>query len=93
METLFQISMHIKTPAGFATYGRFDLGTDRGQATAIVDQLRGTDDIAEHSVLYMDFTAIQDGIPLPVRILHCTLDEVAYNVRIITRDVFKNLGL
>ena len=65
MENLFQISMHIKTPGGFETYGRFDLGSDREQATTIVGQLRGTDDIAEHSILYMDFTEIRNGIPLP----------------------------
>ena len=93
MENLFQISMHIKTPGGFETYGRFDLGSDKEQATTIVGQLRGTDDIAEHSILYMDFTEVRNGIPLPLRIMHCTLDEITYNVRIITREAFKNLSL
>ncbi len=93
METNFQISLHIKTPSGFETYGGFDLGSDREQAMAIFKQLKGTDDLSEHSILYMDFTEVQNGIPLPVRILHCTLDDIAYNVRIITKDLFKNLGL
>jgi hypothetical protein len=93
METFFQISLYIKTPSGFETYGKFDLGSDKDQAAAIVAQLKGTDDISEHSVLYMDFTEVRNGIPLPVRIMHCTLDDVVYNVRIITRDVFKNLSL
>jgi hypothetical protein len=34
-----------------------------------------------------------DGIPLPIRIRHCTIDDIAINARIITRDVFKNLAL
>jgi hypothetical protein len=93
METLFQISLHIKTPSGFETYGTFDLGHDREQATEIFNQLKGTPDIGPHSVLYMDLSAIQDGIPLPIEIRHCTLEDIAYNARIITRDVFKNRSL
>lgn len=93
METLFQLSLHIKTPSGFETYGTFDLGHDREQALAIFGQLKGTPDIAPHSVLYMDLYELQKGIPLPIEIRHCTLDDIAYNVRVITRDVFKNLSL
>ncbi len=93
METFFQISLHIKTPNGFETYGKFDLGCDKDKASAIVTQLRGTDDISENSILYMDFTETRNGISLPVRIMHCTLDDIAYNVRIITREIFKNLSL
>ncbi|MGF7040308.1 hypothetical protein [Mucilaginibacter lappiensis] len=93
MKTLFQISLHIKTPSGFETYGTFDLGEDRQQATEIFNQLKGTPDIALHSVLYMDLSEIRDGIPIPMEIRHCTLEDIAYNARIITRDVFKNLSL
>ncbi len=93
METNFQISLHIKTPAGFETYGNFDLGSNREQAMAIAAQFKGTDNISANSILYMDFTEVQNGIPLPVRIMHCTLDDITYNIRIITRDIFKNLSL
>jgi hypothetical protein len=93
METLFQISLHIKTPSGFETYGTFELGHGREQAVDIFNQLKGTPDIAPHSVLYMDLSEIRDGIPLPMEIRHCTLEEIAYNARVITRDVFKNLSL
>ena len=93
METKFQISLHIKTPAGIETYGNFDIGSDREQAMAIVEQFKGTDELSEHSILYMDFSEVKNGIPLPVRIMHCTLDDIAYNVRIITRDLFKNFSL
>ena len=93
METNFQISLHMKTPAGFETYGNFDLGSDREQAMAIVEQFKGTDELSENSILYMDFTEVQEGVPLPVTILHCTLDDLTYNIRIITRDIFKNFSL
>jgi hypothetical protein len=93
MKTLFQISLHIKTPSGFETYGTFDLGEDRQQATEIFNQLKGTPDIALNSVLYMDLSEIRDGIPIPIEVRHCTLEDIAYNARIITRDVFKNWSL
>ncbi|MBD1395505.1 hypothetical protein [Mucilaginibacter glaciei] len=83
----------MKTPSGFETFGNFDLGSDKEKAIAIIEQFKGSDDKLESSILYMDLTEVQNGIPLPAKILHCTLDDIAYNVRIITRDVFKNLSL
>jgi hypothetical protein len=65
MDNLFQISLHLKTPSGFATYGTFDLGTDREQALAIFKELQGTAEIVQNSILYMDFSEIKDGVPYP----------------------------
>jgi hypothetical protein len=93
METKYYIDLHIKTPKGFETYGTFHLGDDRKKAEAIFCQLKGTDEVSGQSILHMDFTEKRDGIPLPVKILHCTIDDIAVNSRIITRDVFKNLAL
>jgi hypothetical protein len=93
METAFYVSLHIKTPSGFETYGTFELGNDRERATAIFNQLKGSENVTEKSILHMDFTEVQNGIPLPLKILHCTLDDIAANTKIITKDVFKNKGL
>ncbi len=93
METTFYISLNVKTPWGFETYGTFNLGNDREKATAIFAQLSGNENVSEKTILHMDFTEMENGIPLPVKILHCTLDDIAANARIITRDVFKNLSL
>lgn len=93
METVFYVSLHIKTPLGFETYGTFELGNDRERATAIFSQLKGNENVTEKSILHMDFTEVQNGIPLPLKILHCTLDDITANTKIITRDIFKNKGL
>jgi flagellar motor switch protein FliM len=93
METLFQISLHVKTPSGFETYGMFDLGRDREKAMEIFSQLNGTDEVTTSSILYMDLSEIRNSIPYPVAIRHCTLEDIACNARVITRDVFKNLSL
>jgi hypothetical protein len=93
MDSLFQISLFIKTPSGFETYGNFDLGSDRDRAMAIFGQLRGTPKVSPDAILYMDLSEVHGGIPLPLEVLHCTLEDIAWNTRIITRDVFKNLNL
>ncbi|WP_143167255.1 hypothetical protein [Mucilaginibacter sp. OK098] len=93
METIYYIDLHIKTPDGFETYGTFYLGSNREKAKAIFSQLKGTDEVSEKSILHMDFTEMTNGIPLPIQILHCTIDDIAVNSRIITKDIFKNLAL
>lgn len=93
MKTNFQISLHLKTPSGFNTYGSFDLGDRREQALSIFNQLQGTPDVSEKSILYMDLYEMRDGIPFPIEIRHCTLEDIVYNCRIITREVFKNSNL
>jgi hypothetical protein len=93
METKYYIDLHIKTPKGFETYGTFQLGNDREKALDIFAQLNGTDEVAEKSILHMDLTEMRGGIPLPIQIRHCTIDDIAVNSRIITRHVFKNLAL
>jgi hypothetical protein len=93
MRTTFYVSLNIKTPEGFETFGTFDLGNNREKATEIFAQLKGDDDITEKSILHIDFTEMAEGIPLPLQILHCTLEDIADNARIITRETFKYMGL
>ncbi|MGZ3874871.1 MAG: hypothetical protein ACXVJD_18265 [Mucilaginibacter sp.] len=93
MEKTYYIDLLIKTPQGFETYGNFQLGTDRNKALAIFSRLKGTSEVSEKSILHMDFTEMTNGVPLPANILHCTIDDIAVNIRIITREVFKNLAL
>jgi hypothetical protein len=37
----------------------------------------------------MDFTEVENGLPIPLKMLHCTLEDIAYNSRVITRELFK----
>lgn len=93
METVYYLGLHIKTPNGFETFSKFYLGNDRNKANAILSQLHGTDELDENSILNMDFTELRSGIPLPIKFLHCIIEDIAVNSKIITREVFKNLAL
>lgn len=72
METTFHISLYVKTLTSFETYGTFDLGTDRGKAEATFDNLKGSKEVSEKTLLCMDLIEKQNGIPQPIDLLHCT---------------------
>ena len=93
MENLFYISLNIKTPSGIDSYATYNLGENKDKAIAIFMQLKGTLNLSDETVLTMDFTEMKAGIPFPLNMLGCTFEEVAYNTKIITREIFKNLNL
>lgn len=93
MEHLFLISFNIKTTSGFESYVTFNLGENKDKAKAIFDMLNGSLELSDKTILTMDFTEMEDGIPLSIKMLDCTLDQVIDNTKIITREIFKNLYL
>lgn len=93
METLFFISLNIKTISGIDSYATYNLGENREKAEAIFAQLKGSPELSHNTVLTMDFTEMKDGIPFPLKMLDCTFGDVVYNTKIITRELFKNLNL
>lgn len=93
MEKLYCISLNIKTVSGIDSYATYNLGEDKEKAIAIFNLLKGSSALSEDSVLTMDFTEMRDGIPFPITMLDCTFQEMIYNAKIITREIFKNLNL
>lgn len=93
MDSLFYISLNIKTLSGFDSYATYSLGNDKEKASEIFSQLKGSSDLSNKTVLKMDFTEMREGIPFPLKMLECTFQEVTFNTKIITREIFKNLNL
>lgn len=93
MENLFYITLNIRTAAGIDPYARYYLGNNEEKAEAIFRQLKGSEPFAPHTILTVDFTQMRDGIPFPLAMLGCSAEEIAFNTRIITREIFKNLNL
>lgn len=93
MDNLFSISLNIKTTSGFESFVTYNLGVDKDKAAKIFAQLKGSPNLTGATVLTVDFTEMENGIPLPVNMLECTFDEVLENTKIITREIFKNLNL
>jgi len=93
METFFEISLNMKINKGLLTYASFYLGPDQQFAKRIFDLMQGEREIKENSVISMDLTKRQDGIPYPVSIVHCNWEHLAHNTKIITKEIFKELNL
>lgn len=85
--------LSIRTGNGFESFGKFNVGHNRKVAAAIFSQLKGDSVVDEKTILTIDLVETVNDLPLNLQILACTLDELTYNCRIITKETFKRLNL
>ena len=93
MKTQFYILLSLKTPRGFETYGQYFLGNDRKAADELFAQLAGDSSVTQHTLLHMDLMETVDDLPVKIRTIGCTLDELANNCKLITKETFRRLTL
>jgi hypothetical protein len=93
METVFYIKFTIRTPDGFEPYAKAFIANDRVVAMDIFSKLKGDNLVNESNILQLDFVESHNELPLNISLLRCTLQEMAENFKIITREVFKNTCL
>lgn len=93
MQTNFYIICHLATPTGPETYGRFEIGNDRNTAYRLFARLKGDKEVKGQNMLCLELMETMNELPVNVNILSCTLDELAENVRIITKEVFNQHNL
>lgn len=91
METNFYILLSIKAKDGFESYGRFNVGNDREAAYAIFKELKGKDSIKEQDVLCMELMETVENLPVNIKMKSCTLNELTYNCRLITKELFNRM--
>jgi hypothetical protein len=85
----FYVLLSIRTSDGFENFGKFNVGNKRRSAIAIFRQLKGTPTVDEKSLLTIDLVETVNGLPLNLNILGCTLEELAYNCKVITKETFR----
>ena len=83
----------MRTPEGFESFGKYNLGNNRKTATAIFRQLKGSPDIDLKTMLTMELEETVNGLPVNLQMLGCTLEELAHNTKIIVKETFKLLNL
>lgn len=83
----------MKTSKGIATYGCFNLGNDEQFARTLYASLRGNEQVSVDSVITIDLIKWEQGIPFPLDLRHCSYEQLAVNVQVITKDLFKYLNL
>lgn len=93
METRYEISLNMKTLKGMETYGCFSLGMDEGFARSVFGLMKGEDLVSSGSVITVDLIKREAGVPFPLGLRHCSYEQLAYNVKVITKELFKQLIL
>ena len=93
MATRFYILLSLKSPKRFENYGQFFLGDDREFALALFNKLKGSEAIDEHLCLHIDFMETVDQLPVCFKTICCSLDELAYNCKLIAKETFKACNL
>lgn len=93
METRYEISLKMKTLKGIAEYGCFPIGSDEAFASNLFSLFEGTGEISKGSTITMDLVKWKDGIPCPMMLIHCTQEQLAVNIKLITRELFKHYNL
>lgn len=93
MATSFTIRFTIRTLNGFEPLCDFHLGSNPAIAFAIFAQLEGNDEITESDILQVDLVEIHAGLPLDIKIKHCTLGQLGRNCCLIAKELFKYRNL
>lgn len=91
-ETTFCIVLNTKTAGGVEVISKFFIGNNRRAANKIFKALKGTD-ISDKTVLSLELMEAVNGLPVNIKMISCTLEEIAENCRIITKEVFKLLNM
>ena len=85
----FYVLASIRTEDGFESFGKFNLGNSRKAAAAVFSQLKGNAEVDRKTMLTIELMQTVNDLPVNLHILGCTLDELAYNCRIIAKETFK----
>ncbi len=89
METQFYILLSLKTPRGFVNYGRYFFGNDREAAYELFRQLKGSEDIKDTCLLYIDLMETVEELPVKIKSICCTLEELSANCKLMAREIFR----
>lgn len=92
-QTTFYIVLNIRTCNGYESFGKFFVGNNKEFATGIFARLKGRKNVNEESVLQFDLVETINGLPVNMQMISCSLEELAENCKIITKETFKLFNL
>jgi len=93
MKREYEISLNMKTSKGIETYGYFCMGNSERFARYVYDMLEGEELMSSESVISIDLVKRENGFLFPLELRHCSCEQLAVNVKVITRELFKQLNL
>jgi hypothetical protein len=87
METQFYILLSLKTPQGFVNYGQYFFGDRREAAYELFNRLKGSGAI--DAPLHIDLMETVGDLPVKIKTICCTLEELGCNSKLIAREIFR----
>ena len=89
MKTQFYILLSLKTPQGFTDFGQYFFGNDREAAYGLFGQLKGAEQLRDGCLLHIDLMETVNDLPVKIKTICCTLDELGHNCKLIAREIFR----
>jgi len=89
METQFYILLSLQTPQGFTDYGQYFFGNDREAAYGLFAQLQGSANVKDSCLLHIDLMETINELPVKIKTICCTLDDLGTNCKLIAREIFR----
>ncbi len=89
METQFYILLSLKTPQGFVDYGQYFFGNDREAAYGLFSELKGDQELNDTSLLHIDLMETVNELPVRIKGICCTLEQLGTNCKLIAREMFR----
>lgn len=89
----YHILLNVKTCAGYENFGKFYIGNNRDAALTLYQSLHGNENDSVDCPLQVELREYVTGLPMEVKLLNCTLEELGRNCKLITREVFRQINL
>ena len=83
----------MKTPKGFESFARFYIGNREELARHLFNQLKGSGEKIDDCILQIDLMETKNNLPVNIKVIGCTLEEMAENCKVITKEAFKIFSL
>lgn len=93
MTDILAITVDMKVSNGYIEYCRFTLTGDRQDAEKLFERLNGIADIGLTLPLRLSLVNLNATPNEVLAIKYCRLDELAWNCRLITKEIFNHYNL
>lgn len=93
MDKSYNIDISIRSLEGTRRIARFDLGNDTESAYSLFSKLKGSPEINQKHMLYLEFLETKKGLPQNLDIISCDLQELGANTMLITQEIFRKNNL
>jgi hypothetical protein len=89
----YLIMFHTKSGEELETFGEFFVGEDDEAATNLFSSFQGSTDNSTAALLFVELRKMFRGLPVDSKMIHCTLEELAINCKLIAREAFRQRSL